>query len=162
MEDIGSELSKQTASLTTDYAMQRWLEDDSEVRFSVKQTTFKNALFIINGHFNHEMWYSQLAEVFINIDNLELNWGEIIKKDGSHVFIEDMGARGFTEYVANKTFRIIVNPNGRVAKFNPKTFPYNITVDQARQIIRELVESKQIKKAASHLIQAKQYTLVEF
>lgn len=160
MEDLGSELNKQTASLTSDYTMQRWLEDNSEVRFSIKRPTLRNALFTINGNPNHEMWYSQLAEVFINVDNLELSWGEIIKKDGSHVFIEDMGAQGFTEYVTNKTFRVIVNPNGRVAKFNPKAFPYN-TINQARQRIIELVESKQIRKAASYLIQAKEYTLVE-
>lgn len=139
---------------------QRWLDHNSQIRLSLKQETARNAEFYVNDNPNHTIWYSQLTEVFIQVETLNLCSGIIIKKDGEELYTREMDVKTFINYVKGRTFRISVDPNGKVAKFDPNTLPYDKYVD-AQEMIANLVQKGYLEEAAKYLKPAKEYRLIE-
>lgn len=78
---------------------QRWLDHESHVQFSLKQRTSRNAEFFVNDTPFHTIWYSQLAEIFLNIHNLNLCTGRVVQKDGKEVYTVQMGVDSFIRFV---------------------------------------------------------------
>lgn len=74
---------------------QRWLDHDSHIQLSLKQTTSRNAEFYVNDDNNHTIWYSQLTEVFIQVETLILCSGKTIKKNGEKIYTRDMDVNTF-------------------------------------------------------------------
>lgn len=140
---------------------QRWLDHNSQISLSLKQETSKNAEFIINGNPNHTIWYSQLTEVFLQVETLQLCSGETIKKNGERLYTRDMDVRMFINYIKGKTFQVSVNPDGEVAKFDGKTLPYGISYINAQELVANLAKMGEYEGAAKYLFPATEYNLTE-
>ncbi|MDE6562340.1 MAG: hypothetical protein K2K75_13235 [Muribaculaceae bacterium] len=139
----------------------RWLDHNREICLTLKQVTSKNAEFYVNNNTNHTIWYSQLTEVFIQTETLDLCSGEIIKKSGEKLFTLDMGIEAFINFVSGRKFCVAVNPDGEVAKFDGTTLPYGISYPAAQKLVADLVRNNDIEGAAKYLLPATEYTLIE-
>lgn len=140
---------------------QRWLDHDTHVSFTLKQRTSMNAEFIVNGNPNHTIWYSQLAEIFILLKDITFLFADITRKDGTAKATCEMDVETFMTYVQGKTFRVSVNPNGEVAKFDKKALPYGITYENARKLVSDLTKEGKYEEAAKYLLPATLYDLYE-
>lgn len=140
--------------------VKRWLDDDSIIELTLKQQTYKNAEFYVNENPNHTIWYSQLKEIFLRLDNLELVAGEIIKKDNSKCFIYEMSVPDFVEYVSGKKFKVEVNPDGKVAKFNDEKSS-GMSLEELADTIKYLYTKGEYQVAAGYLIGSTEYNLRE-
>ena len=128
---------------------------------SVNKTTNRNAEFIINGHPNHLMWYSQFSEIFFNLDTMSLCSGSIKKHNGESIYVRDMTHEAFADYVTGKKFKVILNPEGEVAKINWEKLPQIIYYEDAANIIRNLCLEGKYSEAASYLVSGQEYELLE-
>lgn len=144
-----------------DSSDQRWLDDGSSVRFVVKRRTFNNVELMVNDNTFHSIWYSQLTEVFFKVNDFNLCSGKIIKKDGDEFYTRNMNVPAFIAFIEGKSFRVVQNPDGMVAKFDAHNLPRNISYVDACQLVRDLVQCGDYSKAASYLIPSTEYTLVE-
>ena len=140
---------------------QRWLDHNCIIRLSLKQETSRNAEFYVNDNPNHTIWYSQLTEVFIRCETLSLCSGETIRKNGERFFTRDMDVKTFINYVKDRTFRVSVNPDGEVAKFDGKSFPYGMSYNDAQKLVANLVKNQDYEAAAKYLLPATKYNLIE-
>lgn len=145
----------------SDDSCQRWLEENSIVQFSLNKRTAQNAEFIINNNPYHLIWYSQLSEIFFQIENYSLCSGMIIWKDGTRCVTFELGVEQFISTTKGKKFKVVVNPDGPVAKFARNAFDANTTISKAYQIIIDLINKKEWRQAASFLSESKEYTLIE-
>lgn len=141
--------------------IQRYLDHGSKVSFTLKQQTSRNAEFIVNDNPLHIIWYSQLAGPFILIDGFTPYSGEFIKKDGSSINIYEMNVDEFVNYVNGKTFKVSVNPDGEVVKFDFDNLPEGISYDDAHKKVAQLVQATDFEGAANYLLPATQYNLIE-
>lgn len=141
--------------------VQRWLDHNSRISFSLAQETSRNAEFYVNNNSNHRIWYSQLAEVFLHIETLTLCVGGIYKKNGEGMGIYNIDVKTFINYVKDRSFKVDVNPDGEVAKFDRKTLPDGISYIKAQELIASLVGKGDYKEAAKYLLPATQYNLIE-
>lgn len=137
--------------------VKRWIDNNSHIRLSLKQKTAANAEFYVNENKNHIIWYSQLSEVFFNIDNQVLCCGDLIKKNGTKSLICDIEIDEFIEYVKDKTFRVSVNPEGDVAKFRKG---FEIT-SELINTIKQSITMGDYKTVSKYLALSTEYTLTE-
>lgn len=140
---------------------QRWLDHDSLIQLTLKQVTSRNAEFYVNDNPDHTIWFSQLTECFIQLEKLTICSGETIKKNGEKMFTRDMDLDTFITFIKGKTFRVSVNPDGTVAKFDGSTLPYGTTLTEAQELIRDLVKKEDYEEAAKFLLPATEYNLTE-
>lgn len=139
----------------------RWLDHNSEICLTLKQATSQNAEFYVNNNTNHTIWYSQLTEVFIQTETLDLCSGEIFKKSGEKLYTRDMDIVNFINFVEGRKFRVAANSNGTVAKFDGDTLPYGISYSDAQKLVADLVRNGDFEGAAKYLRPATEYTLIE-
>ena len=138
--------------------IKRWLEEDSIIELSLKQKTYRNAEFYINGEKNHCIWFSQLADPLLIVNSLDLVLGKIIKKDGSVMFMHDMNNTQFIEFVKNKQFKVIVNEDGACVKMSSGV---NMNYGQWQERIKILYNEGIYNEAAQLLEPANLYSLEE-
>ncbi|MDE6480485.1 MAG: hypothetical protein K2L45_09460 [Muribaculaceae bacterium] len=138
--------------------IKRWLEEDSIIELSLKQKTYRNAEFYINGKKNHCIWFSQLADPLLKVNYLELTLGKIIKKDGSVMCIRDITNTQFIEFVKNKQFKVIVNEEGACVKMASGV---NMTYGEWKERIKILYNEGKYNEAAQLLEPANLYSLQE-
>ena len=147
--------------ITTKDSCKRWLDPGSIVSFSVNKRTSKNIEFKINDDENHLIWYSQLETIFFNLDSMSLCCGEIINKDGEKALFAKIKAHEFEEYAKNRRFRVILNSDGKVAKFRNNTLPAGTSYIDAENMINNLIDDNQFEKTGDYLETSNQYTLEE-
>lgn len=143
------------------YDIKRYLNKNSQVSFEVNKRTVNNAEFKINGNPNHLIWYSQLATIFILLDNQQFCFGELIKKGGEKVSLCDLDVEAFINYVNGKRFVVDVNPLGDVAKFDTNAFSNSISYEAARKMVEDLTKEGKFAEAARYLLPAIVYDLYE-
>lgn len=140
--------------------IQRWLDEGSNIKLTVKQYTSQNVEFMINDNPHHLIWYSQLSCIFLQISTLSLCSGIIKLKDGTVNYIRNYTSDEFATIAANRNFKVHVNPDGQVAKFDEQKIPYP-TYGQCTEHIKKLVSNGKIEEAASYLIPSIEYSLEE-
>ena len=143
------------------HKQQRWLDDGSVVTFDIKQITSSNAEFTVNNNSNHIIWYSQLTELFFNINDMSLNTGEIFHKNGNVSATRDMDVDSFVNFVKGKRFKVLVNTDGKVAKVD-KDFCEGMSYEYIHDTVKNLLEQNKYTEAAKYLIPSTQYSLQEF
>lgn len=140
---------------------QRWLEDGSIISLSVKEKTLSNAEFIVNGNPNHLIWYSQLTEIFLSIEDFEFYTGDLIYKDGVKIRTQDLDLDKFVKFVSEgRKFRVSTNPDGKVAKLDREFCGGRKYVDIAERV-KSLSKEGKYSEAVKYLLPATQYTLYE-
>lgn len=140
--------------------IQRWLDEGSNIKFTVKQYTSQNVEFMINNNPHHLIWYSQLSCILLQISTLSLCSGIIKLKDGTTNYIRNYTSDEFAAIIADRKFKVHVNPDGQVAKFDEQKIPYP-TYGQCTEHIKKLVSNGKIEEAAKYLIPYTEYSLEE-
>lgn len=142
-------------------SVQRWLEDGSIINLSIKEKTSNNAEFIVNGNPNHLIWYSQLTEIFLSIEEFVLYTGDLIYKNGIKIPTKDLDLDKFVKFVSEgRKFRVVTNPDGKVAKLD-REFCGDMPYFAVAEKVKSLSEEGKYSEAVKYLLPATQYTLYE-
>ena len=141
----------------------RWLGQGEIVEFSINKKTLNNIEFKINNNPLDLIWFSQLSEIFLNVERIELSSAPIIKKNGEYLFIYTMTPDEFVDYVKDKKFMVKINNDGDVARFNKeKLIEYSIyDLRDAEKKIKDLVNEGRFDEAVSFLKDCREYTLID-
>ena len=159
--NLSSAISWKKKKAYTDGRTKRWLDHDSTIKFELKELTSSNAEFIINDNPDHLIWFSQISDPFLHLETFNLVSGSFVKKDGTQIALANMRLYDFISYVKGKTFRVVVNPDGEVAKFDKEKLPSNQEYNKIINTIKELVQTKNFIKAAEYLLPATAYDFYE-
>ena len=97
--------------LDKDYDIKRWFDEGEIVKFSLDRKTNENAKFIINGDKKHEIWFSQIANIFLSLEEENVFIPTIILKDGSeHEFDFYSDPDDFINLVKDRKFKVTIDP----------------------------------------------------
>lgn len=165
LDEFKKAVCGRSSSLTGNaHSEKRWLDDNSVITLTLKQRTFQNAEFIVNGDETHLIWYTQLTREFLQLNNQQLCSGEIIRKNGDRFRTHTLEVGSFIDFVKDKSFRVEVDPHGFVAEFNrrnPNATDLPANNYEAAQMISQLISEGNISKAASYLKPGREYNLIE-
>lgn len=137
---------------------QRWLDDGEIITLTVKQQTYTNVEFYVNGNPMRCIWFSQLSNIFILINKIELTSGKIRFKNGDTNYISNYEPEKFIDFVKDKQFKVSIS---QVARFNKDKISKWKTYGEAFDFIKELIGKGKIDEATDYLNLTTMYNLEE-